>query len=410
MILTVLFLLLLSGTSFASVYHVALTGSDSNSGTSAQPFRSIQKGVNTLGAGDTLTIHAGTYNEAVNVPTSANGTSWSAPTRIQASPGDRVVIAGSISMHGSANSYPTQHCDTLAYHQYYILDGIILDGTNQASGTTGLGVGNCSRHVRFQNGEIFGYSGNGWSCTTPDNPPGRSLNIDCQLVNSKIHDIQGRPSHPPTNRPGLYFAGTNFLIEGNEFYNNTCCGITLNSTYDAIVHKNRFHNNGERGMNVGGSRNKIYNNLFYNDGPVYGAVSLVGTGNFVWNNTFYNNAYGVNMNSGANANTVQNNLIANSVVANIADNGVGTIFSANLCERAGAGCALVGDPRFVNPGALNFHLQSGSPAIDRGIALTEITADFDGNNRSLGVANDIGAYEFTGTFPVPVAPTGLSLQ
>ena len=49
-------------------YHVALTGTDSNPGTVAQPFRTIQHGVNALsGGGDTVLIHGGLYREQVSL-------------------------------------------------------------------------------------------------------------------------------------------------------------------------------------------------------------------------------------------------------------------------------------------------------------------------------------------------------
>ena len=46
----------------ATDYYVATTGSDSNAGTMAAPFATLQKGVNTAVAGDTVWIRGGTYN------------------------------------------------------------------------------------------------------------------------------------------------------------------------------------------------------------------------------------------------------------------------------------------------------------------------------------------------------------
>jgi hypothetical protein len=46
----------------AADYYVATTGSDSNAGTMAAPFATLQKGVNTAVAGDTVWIRGGTYN------------------------------------------------------------------------------------------------------------------------------------------------------------------------------------------------------------------------------------------------------------------------------------------------------------------------------------------------------------
>jgi hypothetical protein len=48
---------------------------------------------------------------------------------------------------------------------------------------------------------------------------------------------------------------------------------------------------------------------------------------------------------------------------------------------------------FANPGDGDFHLLPGSPAIDAGITLLEVTNDLDGNPRPQGAGYDIGAYE-----------------
>jgi hypothetical protein len=76
-------------------FYVATSGDDSSPGTEAEPFRTIQHGIDVMGAGDTLYIKEGTYTEGVhNIP---SGTSWSSPTTITAYPGDTVTINGEYS-------------------------------------------------------------------------------------------------------------------------------------------------------------------------------------------------------------------------------------------------------------------------------------------------------------------------
>jgi hypothetical protein len=70
---------------------------------------------------------------------------------------------------------------------------------------------------------------------------------------------------------------------------------------------------------------------------------------------------------------------------------------------------VVGQPGFVNP-PTDFHLQSTSPAIDKGTTISTIGTDFDGNVRPQGAAFDIGAFEVLSgsTSSRPAAPTGLT--
>ena len=51
-----------AGSAQATDYYVATTGSDSNAGTMAAPFATLQKGVSTAVAGDTVYIRGGTYD------------------------------------------------------------------------------------------------------------------------------------------------------------------------------------------------------------------------------------------------------------------------------------------------------------------------------------------------------------
>ena len=52
------------------------------------------------------------------------------------------------------------------------------------------------------------------------------------------------------------------------------------------------------------------------------------------------------------------------------------------------------DPRFANPAAKDYTLSSGSPAIDEGLTLSDVTTDHRGATRT--GAYDIGAYEMNG--------------
>ncbi len=67
----------------APVYHVATTGSDTGDGSSARPWRTIQKAAGSVPSGAVVQVAAGTYDERVTVPSARSG-SEAAPTRFVA--------------------------------------------------------------------------------------------------------------------------------------------------------------------------------------------------------------------------------------------------------------------------------------------------------------------------------------
>jgi hypothetical protein len=138
-----------------------------------------------------------------------------------------------------------------------------------------------------------------------------------------------------------------------------------------------------------GSGNLAYNNLLVDSvGP---AIHVRGTGTKIFNNTIVGN--GRAMHIGASRAEIRNNIIYGNSQG-IVNQSTNIAFSNNLCGTAGTGCQFVGDPRFVNRAAGDYHLRSGSPAIDRGQTLSQVPRDYDDVLRPQGAAYDIGAYEF----------------
>ena len=78
----------------AAIYYVSTAGNDSNTGTLALPFRTIQKAANLMRAGDTCLIRAGTYRETI---TPANSGASGAPITFDAYNGERVSFREPIS-------------------------------------------------------------------------------------------------------------------------------------------------------------------------------------------------------------------------------------------------------------------------------------------------------------------------
>ena len=76
-----------------STYYVSTSGSNSNPGTLAQPWKTIQKAANTVTQGDTVYIRGGTYNEKITFSNvQGTSTSW-----IKFAPynSESVIVSGS---------------------------------------------------------------------------------------------------------------------------------------------------------------------------------------------------------------------------------------------------------------------------------------------------------------------------
>ncbi|MCL5959900.1 MAG: right-handed parallel beta-helix repeat-containing protein, partial [Chloroflexi bacterium] len=75
----------------------------------------------------------------------------------------------------------------------------------------------------------------------------------------------------------------------------------------------------------------------------------------------------------------------------------GAYYSLAQLQSAGDESAtIVADPRFVSASTTspNLHLTSASPAIDRGVNLSNVVYDFDWAQRPQGRSTDVGAFEY----------------
>lgn len=88
----------LSLTAAAATYYVdANSGSDSNTGSISQPFRTIQKAANVMTAGDMCLVRKGTYRENVIPPNSGSAAS---PITFKPYPGEQVTLSGADTVTG----------------------------------------------------------------------------------------------------------------------------------------------------------------------------------------------------------------------------------------------------------------------------------------------------------------------
>ena len=381
---------------------VSLTGNNGNSGTEASPYQTVVFGISQIGAGDTLFVRAGTYDEGISsVP---SGISWSNFVRMAAYPGETVWLKPLVDFTGN----PGECVRINANSSYVEFDAINMDGRNMVYGTCDI-ITTATldpHHFRFKNAEHIGR-------TTAN--PGSTYAHWClgvgghettvvggnEIINMTLHG-GGRPGTAlEDNGYAIYAAGPNNLIELCRCYDNKGYGIHIYNGAGAAPSNNIVRNNkiydmtraslsGQiAGILVDGSTNQIYNNLIYNISALGEGEGIQvfgsGTGNKLYNNTIYNCPLrGIRVGTSAVNCEIKNNIIRNSGTPNIQDGGIGTVLLTNVTAA---------DPLFVNAAAGDFHVTVGSPAIDAGTTLAIVTTDFDLISRPKGSAYDIGAYE-----------------
>lgn len=443
-------------------------GNDANDGSFANPKKSAQNVFDdraNFGPGDTIILMGGNYQQKQDgrgyfmIFEDYPIGSESNPTTVMGYPGQDVFIdmrtanpSGGYALFGTY-TVPSQDA------------GLVLSNFRGDSGGDSAMIMRATAYVRIVNAEIQGMEGLG-NGTGMISTHGSFLKI----LGNKVHNSGENKFYH-----GVYWSnqGTDNEVAYNEIYDvRGGRGIQV---YDAgsgpffnfDIHDNVIHDVDRDAIGIGGPSStgfKIYNNIIYRTGlgtaPYGGGSGGNGgssglrfkAGNLVaeiYNNTLYDNQSdaGAFYLASATSLTIKNNIIFadtcyrdNSAGQTACTNNNGQKFyeqfslsdsvitaSNNLWYSSAStppqsppswdSSPVNSNPLFIDPTnpARNFHLQSGSPAIDTGLN-TLITKDMDGILRPQGTAFDIGAYEFcttnctfVDTIP-PLSPTGLTVK
>jgi parallel beta-helix repeat protein/VCBS repeat-containing protein len=471
---SLLLLVLLAGIFIAaqafagSTFYVATTGSDSNPGTQALPWKTIQKAANTMTAGDTVTVESGDYSSQ-RVTITNSGASGNSIT---------YQAHGSVTMKGFS----------LSANYINIRGFTIIDLDDRAVGIHVENAGFCN----IENNDIrYNTMGGITLWALPNNPAGVH---DCTVRNNTLYrngqfgievmgqnnliegnDISETIQHHPCNvtyatvtwldADGFRFHGGGHIFRNNRIhdihygpagYIQTSCSLAnlqnLANDYNDDPHIDCFQTYaGDKvpghdtifeanycknpeyfpDFSIAGKAFESeygYNLLFKNNLTISNLTSLIKNGHDITfaNNTFIGNPTNA-YSQGIQLTNTTNTIVKNNIFA-YQENGIGSIWTNDSTSKAtlsaGFNCVYRagGNPRrapdpgdvwglnplFVNEATGDYHLQSASPCIDKGTDMG-VTTDLDGRTRPQGAGYDMGAYEFSQQ-SAPLPPTNLRVQ
>jgi hypothetical protein len=341
-------------------FYVSTQGSDSNSGTSAQPFRTITRAYSQAAPGVTIIVLPGVYTDYTKgwgLRLSASGTA-SNPIVIRSQVRGEAIIDG--------QNLSDRNKGVYLDGSYNIVDGFEIRG-GPNGGVTIWGNSN-----QIINNEIH-HNGNPVSSSTngKDGAFSNEGTRDNIYRANYIHD-NGRQGSNLDH--GLYLCGDNELVVNNVLARNAATGLQI-AGYTTV------------------SNMKVYNNVVALNGSsgiiLWQSLSGVDIKNNIINQ---NGGYGINSWDAHGSGVVmdRNLLIGNGSGDYNFVNG-GSDYSYTR------GTTISASPLFLNSSTAGFdpHLGAGSSAINAGLNLSSsFSTDKDGAARPASGAWDIGAYGY----------------
>lgn len=437
---TIFIIFAISSSAWAATYYADTgKGNDSNPGTISSPWRTIQKAANTMVAGDTVTLTAGTYNERVTATTS--GTAANNMITYQVSPGDTVRIKGFV-LSGN----------------WIKIDGFEITDTasdwNGAVHITGSHciVTNCNMHdlgrqcVKVEGGKYTTISNN---TMTRCNVNAVSLESGSDYTTVDNNDISDSLPNLFNDANGIFFfPSSHHTISRNYIHNFSFHGKTPhidafqisdsgNVTYCTFERNHVdmlfWQNVDEYGkaFELGGLRYSTIKNNIFRVHLGLGAWGDAGTNSdlTIVNNTFIgdkNPPCSVGSNCWPRALALNN--VANSVIKNnisvdfpykhfdLYGNTPNTVSIDYNCFWNSDGRNISSytqkthdlwgiDPKLVNLAGGDYRGNADSPCRDAGDNISGVNEDYYGTPRPQGNGVDIGAHEIGDSRIMP--PTGL---
>jgi len=301
---TLLCIFLASSRASAAEYYVSPTGSDSNAGTQASPFATVQKANNSAAAGDTIWMRGGTYSTTGQITLSKSGTSDTNRTKIWAYAGEVPIIDFSnYSLASSGSDNPAITVTGSWMH---------LKGLEIANGKVGSSGSHSYSMLRTK-----GASNNTFELLNIHNGFGPGLFIDTGnggnlILNCDSHDnydINGSQGDGQNGDGfGVHYqtSGPSTTVRGCRAWHNSDDGYDLIYQEVPVTVENSFatgcgyggsgNGNGfKMGSSGTGIRHLVQNNVAWKNSAAGFYANHSSGGNTWYNNTSYSNGTQYNM-------------------------------------------------------------------------------------------------------------------
>jgi parallel beta-helix repeat protein len=424
---------LAAGTAHATEYYVAPTGSDTNAGSMAAPFASIQKAGSVASAGDTVWLRAGTYYNTAQITISKSGQSDTSNIKFWAYANEIPIL--DCSKYKTSNPAVDVPCILITGSFLYFRGLEIANGPVGASGAHSIDMVRVknAQHDTFELLNIHHGFGPGLFF---DGGTGGHLVLNCDSHDNYDKDGSqgdgqngdGFGVHYQTTGPSTVIRGCRAWLDSDDGYDLIGQEVSVHVENSFAV-QNGYANGGStspaegngNGFKMGSSqvaacRHIIENNVAWKNRAAGFYANHSSGGNTWYNNTAYMNKVQYNMlaSSFDSSGAVTGTIILSGAKAHIMRNNIGfpnnnsnmsgvdsmnNTWDLNIAEAASdfvstsdTGCLGPRQADGSMPAACTFmKLKAGSPLIDKG---KDVMLPF------VGAAPDLGAYEYGAVTPV----------
>jgi len=346
--------------------YVSPSGSDSNDGSQAHSFATINKAASAASPGTIVHVAPGKYT--VPVYTAESGTQTARITYISDIKwGAKIVADGAATNYGSTWVNQGDYVDIIGF---------------DISGGESRGIRNYGSYVH--------------------------------ILHNYVHDIKA--TNCSNSDGGAGIEDTNYRAHDIDIIGNVVEKVALPKPCNYV-----------QAIYISTLRERVLNNIIIDNGGIGISCWHACNSPTIANNLVLNNGYGIQIGAGDKPGgvTTDNAIVSNNIIMNNGDNGiyethralVGThnhFLNNLLYGNQYSGCRLLNgntcvntvtaDPQFMNyqpDGSGDYHLKATSPAIDSGTSTGAPSTDIDNNPRPQGNGYDIGPYEYSSNVRSP---------